>query len=163
MRSKWMLATLIGLSLAIPARAADEPKEDEDKPKAEETKKSPPMTENKGTQKQVEKLASRFNVPEKDVLALREKGLGWGEIRHALAISQKAGVPVSDVLKLRDSGMGWGRIARNYGFKLGEVTGKGRERPEGEDRGSGRPRGHQDERGGHGGMVRGSHGHGPRR
>ncbi|MBI5241336.1 MAG: hypothetical protein HY926_12760 [Elusimicrobia bacterium] len=96
---KWMPLTLTGLLLAAPAFAA-EPKE-------------------------AGKLASEFGVPAAQVTDLRSQGLGWGEIRNALAISAKAGVPVADVLKLRDSKMGWGAIARKYGFTLGAALGKG--------------------------------------
>jgi hypothetical protein len=78
-----------------------------------------------GKDAKADSLAAEYNVPKARVLALREK-MGWGEVKHALAISNKAGVPVDDVVALRDSGMGWGQIAQKYGFKLGDVTGKGK-------------------------------------
>ena len=102
MNTKWIPLTLMGLTLALPLRAAAI----------------------KGTDKQVDKLAAQFKVPESQITDLRAKGLGWGEISNALAISQKAGAPLADVLKLRDSHMGWGKIAQKYGFKLGDAVGK---------------------------------------
>lgn len=68
------------------------------------------------------RLAEEFGVGEAAVLELRAKGLGWGEVRHALTISRRSGQPVEEVLKLRDSGLGWGEIAKRYGFKLGEAS-----------------------------------------
>jgi hypothetical protein len=72
-----------------------------------------------GQRKQVDKLAAEFKVEAKDVQALRDQGLGWGEVRHALDISRSAKVPVADVMKLRKDGMGWGQIADKYGTKVG--------------------------------------------
>lgn len=68
------------------------------------------------------RLAEEFDVGEATVQELRAKGLGWGEVRHALAISRRSGQPVEEVMKLRDSGLGWGEIAKRYGFKLGEAA-----------------------------------------
>ncbi|MEK9145451.1 MAG: hypothetical protein AAB339_07575, partial [Elusimicrobiota bacterium] len=76
---------------------------------------------NKGTRKQVDKLTTEFGVSAKEVTDLRARGMGWGEIRHALAISRAAGQPMTEVLKLRDSGMGWGKVAKHYGFKMGDM------------------------------------------
>lgn len=102
MNIRWITAGLLGVYLAIPAPAAEtEPPEE----------------------RQAAKLAQRFGAKQEEVQALRDKGMGWGEIKHALAISRKADVPVSDVVKMRESGAGWGRIAQQYGFKLGEATG----------------------------------------
>jgi len=137
MNRKRMLAALLSLSVVVPALAADPaptagaPDADDakmapapDKDEEKEPEKTPPATPNPGTSKQVSKLAAEFNVPPQEITDLRGQGLGWGEIRNALAISRKANVPVGDVVKLRQSGMGWGKIAQKFGFKLGDVVGR---------------------------------------
>lgn len=74
-----------------------------------------------GQQKQIDKLASEFSVTKEEVTSLRDKGLGWGEVRHALSLSQKTGKPVGDIMKMREDGMGWGAIAKKEGVKLDGV------------------------------------------
>ncbi len=128
MKGNWMLVTLMGLGLVLPLRAADAPTEPpkEEPPKQEEPKKpEEPARVSEKRNKPAGRIAAEFDVPESEVLDLRDKGLGWGEIRHALAISRRSGQPTSEILKLRESGMGWGQISRKFGFKLGEATGKG--------------------------------------
>lgn len=123
MKTYSMLAALLALGLG-PVMAEDEtPKPVPQPPPAETTPPQPPPDwKNKGARKQGEKLAAQFGVTQQEVYDLRAKGLGWGEVRHALAIARKADVPVADVLKRRDSGMGWGKISQHYGFKLGEAA-----------------------------------------
>ena len=113
---------LVAAALAVlpgPGLAADS---DDTRPA-----KPPATDQNPGTQTQVSKLAAKYDVPPAEITSLRSRGLGWGEIGHALAIAQRAGVSVDDVMKLRRSGMGWGRISQKYGFKLGAVTGRAKE------------------------------------
>lgn len=109
---------VLAACLALPAAAQDDGKE-----KERSSVETPADTESKGAKKHLEKLSSEFGVTEARLVELREKGMGWGEIGHALAIAQKSGKPLDDVLKLRESGMGWGEIAKQYGFKLGEIKG----------------------------------------
>lgn len=109
---------LLGL-LAAPAFAATT-----DEPRTDETKTH---DEAKGQERMASRLAKEFATTEDEVKGLREQGLGWGEVRHALEISRRSGQPVSEVMKLRNNGMGWGQIARHYGFKLGDVAGRGRD------------------------------------
>jgi hypothetical protein len=106
-KSLWMFALLLALSPSLRAEKA--------------------RAQTAGEKKLAGELAGEYNVLESEILALRDKGMGWGEVGHALAISQRAGVPLKDVLALRDSGMGWGEIAQKYNFKLGEVTGKAKD------------------------------------
>jgi hypothetical protein len=120
-KTMWLLTTALAFSL--PAFAEDAapppPKEDEAKPPTDETKTPPPhWTTTKGSDKQVSRLAAEYQVTEQQVVDLRNRGMGWGEVRHALSISKRADVPLADVLKLRDSGMGWGQIAHKYELKV---------------------------------------------
>ncbi|MBI5630610.1 MAG: hypothetical protein HY921_06980 [Elusimicrobia bacterium] len=119
MNRKWIMAAMLSLGLTAPAGAEEAAKTEP--PKDEAVKTVEPKED---ADRKAGELAARYNVSKEDVKQLRDKGLGWGEIRHALGIAQEAGVPLADVMKLRDSGMGWGKIAQNYGFKLGEITGR---------------------------------------
>lgn len=120
-----MLATLglaPGLAQEPPPPPMTDPPPPETAPPSEPPQEAPPPEwKNKGARLQGEKLAAEFGVTQQAVYDLRAGGLGWGEVRHALAISRKSGQPVSEVLKLRDSGLGWGKIAQRYGFTLGEA------------------------------------------
>jgi len=139
---KSMLCLAVLTAFAAAGARAEEPPKAEDPPKAEapkdRTAKPAP-----GQQKQADKLAAEFGVTAEEVSALREKGMGWGEVRHALSLSQKTGKPVGDIVKMRESGLGWGEIAKKEGVKLGpDRVGKGAE-PKGErgmsgERGAGR-------------------------
>jgi hypothetical protein len=80
-----------------------------------------PSAETKSGQGKAAELSARYKVTEKEVTDLRDKKMGWGEIDHALAISQKSGKPLSEIMAMRDSGMGWGKIAQKEGVKLGEL------------------------------------------
>lgn len=124
MKTLVTLAVLVTLGLA-PGLAQEEPTPPpppETAPPPEPPAEAPPPEwKNKGARRQGEKLAAEFGVTQQAVYDLRASGLGWGEVRHALAISRKSGQPVSEVLKLRDSGLGWGKIAQHYGFKLGDA------------------------------------------
>lgn len=116
----FLFVTLL-LAAAPYARAADETPAAEAESPAERDRKA-------------SAFAEKYKVESKDVQALRDKGLGWGEVDHALAISEKSGKPTSEILKLRDSGMGWGKIAQEYGFKLGDLKSGKDARPDKTDR-----------------------------
>lgn len=120
---KWLVPAL-GLLLAGPVVAADyAPSQAADDSTRVETKregKTPPAS------RKARKLAREFQQSAADVQALRDRGMGWGEIRHALHISQRSGKPVNEIVELRDSGMGWGEIAARY-----NVTGVEEDAPTG--------------------------------
>lgn len=128
MKIQWMLPLV--LATAMPMTSVAEEKE-------ADPKSPPPATTTETPSSKVQALADKYKVPPADVQGLRDKKMGWGEIDKALAISQKSGKPLPEVMKLRESGMGWGQIAQKYGFKLGDVAGKGDKGERGEkgDRG----------------------------
>ncbi|MBI3547582.1 MAG: hypothetical protein HY078_00880 [Elusimicrobia bacterium] len=131
------MATLAGLLLMAPtaAKLADAP------PAPDK-----PVTEVRDPDKHVAALSAAYDVTPERIKELRAKGMGWGEIRHALAISKRANVPLEDVLKQRRSEKGWGQVARHYGFSLGEVSGKGADRSDRKDaRADDRARGRRDD------------------
>lgn len=156
-RRLWLAALALaiptGLALASDAddagKSTPPPPTQPTTPPERETERPADKAKNPGTQKQVDKLAAEFKVAPADIEALRAKGLGWGEIRHAYAIAHKANVPVADVIKLRESGMGWGRIAHKYNTT-----------PQGGDRGGRGDRDDRASRGGHEDHDRGHAAHG---
>lgn len=85
-------------------------------------------------------LARRYGVDETEIDSLRAQGLGWGEVRIALAIADRAKVPVSEVTSRRGSPEGgWGAIARGYGITVGEALRAGGGPPFGRGRGGPEP------------------------
>ncbi|MBI4061495.1 MAG: hypothetical protein HY403_08705 [Elusimicrobia bacterium] len=107
-------------ALAAAGARADDPAKTEDRPKAEAPKDGERVKPAApGQQKQIDKYAAEFGVTKEEVSGLRDKGLGWGEVRHALSLASKTGKPVGDILEMRRSGMGWGAIAEKEGVKLG--------------------------------------------
>ena len=74
-----------------------------------------------GETRRLEAVSRRFEAPPAEVRALREKGLEWREVEHALGISERTGKPVSELLKMREDGLGWGRIAVEHGLRLEDL------------------------------------------
>jgi len=83
----------------------------------------------------VKELAEKAGVAPAKVASMRTSGMGWGEIKIAISLAQKistaetTALPIAPILDSllaqRQTGMGWGQIARENGFKLGEIVGKG--------------------------------------
>lgn len=114
MNIRW-LTPLLGALLAAPVIAADydatQGRDDTQRVETSREGKSPPAS------RKARKLAREFEQNPADVQALRDRGMGWGEIRQALWISQQSKRPVSEIVELRDSGMGWGEIAARYNLE----------------------------------------------
>lgn len=106
---RWLLP-LLTLLLAAPLTPSFAADEDPNAARVETTRegKSPPATQ------KARRLARDYNANPADVQALRDRGMGWGEIRRALAISQRSDKPLAEIVELRDAGMGWGEIASRY-------------------------------------------------
>ncbi len=72
-----------------------------------------------------DKLASKFDVDPRVIDRLRDRGLGYGEIDHALTLAERMpdGITrenVKYVLELRqEQHMGWGQIAHELDTQLG--------------------------------------------
>lgn len=69
----------------------------------------------------LEKYTERFGVDTETLADLRTQRLGYGEISHALVLSEMTEKPLDEVVAMRESGKGWGQIADEYGVKLREV------------------------------------------
>jgi len=55
------------------------------------------------------------------VQQMRADGLGWGEIIMVLHLVTVSGKSVDDIRAMRDAGMGYGEIARALGIHPGEL------------------------------------------
>lgn len=110
MKDRIWLLPLLTLLLAAPSAPCLAADDDPGASRVETTRegKTPPATQ------KARRLAREYDANSADVQALRDRGMGWGEIRRALAISQRSGKPLSEIVELRDAGMGWGEIASRY-------------------------------------------------
>ena len=106
MQTKWLLALLAGVSLALPVRA-DEPS-------------------SRAANDKMAEIASDYNVQETQITDLRDKGWSWNEIGDALAVSKRSGQPLDQIVAERDSGLSWRQISDKYGFKFKDVRGDAR-------------------------------------
>ncbi len=109
----------LGLGTALASEEPKVPPPETEPPKTVE----PVAPDTRDPSGKVGALAKEFAVPERQVAELREKGMGWGEVRHALSLSQRSGKSVTEVMALRDSGLGWGQVAHRLGVKLGKGEG----------------------------------------
>lgn len=71
-----------------------------------------------GQERQADKLASEFGIARDEIDGLRQRGLGWGEVRHVLMLSRETGKPAEDLVKMHEDGMSWGDVAKKEGVKL---------------------------------------------
>lgn len=69
----------------------------------------------------LEKYAERFDVDTETLADLRAQRLGYGEISHALVLSEMTERPLDEIVAMRDAGKGWGQIANEYEVKLRKV------------------------------------------
>lgn len=63
------------------------------------------------------RLSLQYGISAADVQAWLCDGLGAGEIKQALEISEEAGVPVADLLAEYETVMDWGQIRQDYGLQ----------------------------------------------
>ena len=66
-------------------------------------------------------LATFFNIPYTQVLALHDEGFGFGNIARAYLTAYASGgvLTPTQVLELRQAGAGWGQIKKEYGVHPG--------------------------------------------
>lgn len=63
------------------------------------------------------KLAARYGVSYNEIMSWFCQGFGFGEIDLAYSLSQQSGVPVAQIFAMRQSGMGWGEIKQQLSPK----------------------------------------------
>jgi len=118
----------------------------------------------------VQKITTNFSVTEKQVQALRDKKLGYGEMTIALSLSQSLPGGITDeniakIVSLRQGPpvMGWGKVAKELDLKLGKAIDQTKNvnreaRQENHQENHGNSDMHKDQRGNsanHGSMERG--------
>ncbi len=69
----------------------------------------------------LEKYGERFGVDIDTLADLRAQRLGYGEISHALVLSEMSGKSLNEIVAMREADKGWGQIADELGVKLGEA------------------------------------------
>jgi len=70
----------------------------------------------------LEKYSERFGVDTETLADLRAQRLGYGEISHALVLSEMTERSQNEIIAMRRAGKGWGQIADECGVKLREAT-----------------------------------------
>ena len=69
----------------------------------------------------LEKYSERFGVDVDTLADLRAQRLGYGEISHALILSEMTEKSQNEIIAMRRAGKGWGQIANELGVKLREA------------------------------------------
>ena len=87
-----------------------------------EPTKTPPSQSGDNNQKIAQAIADALKVPVAEILALRDKNMGYGEIVIAYALKQTSGKSVSEILAMRTAGQGWGEIAKNLNPEHTKLT-----------------------------------------
>jgi hypothetical protein len=65
------------------------------------------------------RLAERYDVPYDEVMGWFCDGFGFGEVNRAYSLSLKKGMSVEDIFAMREDGLGWGQIKKQLGVKHG--------------------------------------------
>lgn len=69
-----------------------------------------------------DRFAERHGVSRDELTRLeREEGMSWGDISHALAISERSKRPLSEILEHRRSGDNWRGISKRYELDYSKV------------------------------------------
>ncbi len=126
MKSFWNVLVIVCLGIllvggASPVRSQEEVKEtaQEETREQERLRDRERILENED--KILEKYSERFGVDTETLADLRAERLGYGEISHALVLSEMTERPLDEVVAMRESGKGWGQIADECGVKLREA------------------------------------------
>jgi len=105
----------MGLALAITGIALAEEGADLQVKKQVVTKA---QTVNKEQLQLMEKVGG---LDQQTIEAMRKQHYGDGEIVIAGALAKASNQPISEIMALRQNGMGWGQIAQKYDLKLGNI------------------------------------------
>jgi ferric-dicitrate binding protein FerR (iron transport regulator) len=81
-------------------------------------------TGNPNKQPHALELAARYKVTYEEIMGWFCQHYGFGEIDLAYSLSLQTGVPVPDIFAMRQSGLGWGQIKQQLGTKPGNGNGK---------------------------------------
>lgn len=131
MNSKWTLAMLAGLALALPVQAQERtgttPETERGAGTVTPGTAETGRPETGGRHETLAELAQSYEVQQSEIVSLRDKGWSWNDIATALAVSKRAGRPLQELVAQKDSGMSWRQIADRNGFRLNEVQREARQ------------------------------------
>jgi hypothetical protein len=65
------------------------------------------------------RLAERYDVSYDEIMGWFCDGFGFGEVNRAYSLSLKKDMPVEEIFALREDGLGWGQIKKQLGVKPG--------------------------------------------
>jgi len=127
MKSFWNVLVIVCLGILLvggvsPGRAQEAEKERtrEETREQERLRDRERILENES--KILEKYSERFGVDTETLADLRAQRLGYGEISHALVLSEMTERSQNEIITMRRAGKGWGQIADECGVKLREAT-----------------------------------------
>ena len=128
------LCLTVGLAFCAAHAAADDGmSKDEQKIEREAAETDQEAAKPEGEKNVQERIKAQYKVDDARVQSLRDKGLGYGEIKIALALASKREGGITDknvdaVMAERNGPpkMGWGKIAKNQGTTMGKLMGKGK-------------------------------------
>lgn len=126
MKNFWNVVGIFCLGIILVAGASPVRSQEEVKETAqEETREQERLRDRErileNEDKILEKYSERFGVDTETLADLRAERLGYGEISHALVLSEMTERPLDEVVAMRESGKGWGQIADECGVKLREA------------------------------------------
>jgi hypothetical protein len=147
MKYKWLyLSAGLAFCAASNAAAEDAASKDEQKIERSEAETDNEAAKPEGAKRVESRLKTEYKVDDARIQSLRDKGLGYGEIKIALALASKREGGITDknvdaVMAERNGPpkMGWGKIAKNQGVSLGSLMGKGKSEGRGHS-GKGQPK-----------------------
>lgn len=126
MKSFWNVLVIVCLGILLvggvsPGRAQEELEERtrEETREQERLRDRERILENES--KILEKYSERFGVDTETLADLRAQRLGYGEISHALVLSEMTERSQNEIIAMRRAGKGWGQIADECGVKLREA------------------------------------------
>jgi hypothetical protein len=69
-----------------------------------------------------QRLATAFNVSYNEIIGWFCQGFGFGEIARAYLLADATGVPAANYFAMRQSGMGWGEIVKQTGVHPSDLA-----------------------------------------
>ncbi len=80
-----------------------------------------------GSNRDAVEISTQYSVPLTSVVDLHNAGWGYGEIVKLYQFAQLTGKTAADIQAMRNSGLGWGEIAQALGIKVGEGNDHGKD------------------------------------
>ncbi|MBN1373371.1 MAG: FecR domain-containing protein [Anaerolineaceae bacterium] len=92
-------------------------------------------------------LSARYGVSYEEIMVWFCKGYGLGEIDLAYELSQTSGMPVSEIFAMRESGIGWGNIKKEVEKLAEDTPSPDDDKKQDKDKGKDKDKGEDDDEG----------------